>query len=93
MLSPIKLIKSKKYFDQIQVLVKGITLKNWKTTLHGLIIAGLLLSKIWAPTEMQPKINDTIMALTATGFFVTKDFNVHSTSGEVVDATKKEMNK
>lgn len=66
-------------------------MKNWITALHGLVITILLLAKIWAPSQYQTKIDDTVMALTASGFFMAKDFNQHSTTTEVTKATVEEI--
>lgn len=65
-------------------------MKNWITGLHGAIILGLMVSKIWVPTGYQSKVNDTIMVITASGFFVSKDFNTHSTVTETEIASQKE---
>jgi hypothetical protein len=88
-----KLVRSKKYFDEIKLDLKELFTKNWITSLHGIVIAGLLLSKIWLPPVYQDKINDTIMILTATGLFSAKDFNQHSTVSETQEATREELNK
>jgi len=90
MLDPVKTAKSIKYISNIESILKGMTVRNWITGLHGIIIAVLMLSKIWAPSQYQPKINDTIGVLTATGFLAAKDFNAHSTVAETQEATFKE---
>jgi hypothetical protein len=87
MLNPIKLWKSRKYVNEVLEDWKGVSVKNWTTTLPGIIIALLMLAKIWAPADYQSKINDTIGILTAAGFVAAKSSNVHSTEKEVEVAT------
>ena len=93
MVGPLQLLKTEKLANQLQQLINHLTMKNWLTTLHGVVIIGILLAKIWAPPAAQSKLNDTIYALTASGFFVAKDFNQHSTQAETNAATSKEISK
>lgn len=93
MLNPIKLVKTYKIANQVEAIIQGMTMKNWITGLHGLVILLLQLSTIWAPSSIVPKIHDTEMVLIASGFFVSKDFNQHSTVSETQQATVKQDEK
>jgi hypothetical protein len=70
-----KLMRSKPVIDQVQQEVKTMKLSNWKTTLLGLIAAGISLAQIWAPPALQPKIQATAVALAGVGLVAAKDHN------------------
>jgi hypothetical protein len=70
-----KLIKSKKYVDEIERDVKGMTKKNWKTSLVGAITCLIALATIWAPSNYQGKIAATAIALSGVGLVAAKDHN------------------
>lgn len=72
-----KLIKSKPLVDQIEKDAKGMNKANWKTTVVGIISAGIALSQIWAPAQYQGKINATAVALAGVGLVAAKDHDNH----------------
>jgi hypothetical protein len=74
MLSPFQLLKTERLISQLQELLKGLTMKNWITTLHGVAIVVIGLSQIWLP-QYKEQINATVVILIASGFFTSKDFN------------------
>jgi hypothetical protein len=48
-------------------------LKNWKTTLAGLITLAASLAPIWAPGKVSSKIQSTATAFAAAGLIASKD--------------------
>lgn len=48
-------------------------LRNWKTTLAGIIGVVVSVSSIWAPPEYQQKIAATGAAILASGLLMAKD--------------------
>lgn len=52
-------------------------LRNWKTTLAGLIGIAVSLGSIWAPPEYQQRIVATGSAILASGLFLAKDSDQH----------------
>lgn len=68
-----KLIKSQPLVDQLEKDVKTMNKSNWKTTIVGIISAGIALSQIWAPARYQGKINATAVALAGVGLVAAKD--------------------
>ena len=87
MISPFKLLKSKKWFDLIESDVKGMTMRNWKTNLSGILFGLCMLGKIWAPAPMISKIDATEGALVVIGLISAKDSTNHSTVAETKRAT------
>lgn len=70
-----KLIKSKKYVEEIEDDVKHMTKANWQTTLVGVVTCVVALATIWAPVEYQGKIAATATALAGVGLVASKDHN------------------
>lgn len=68
-----KLIKSKKYVDEIEGDFKSMNKSNWKTTIVGVITCGIALATIWAPSSYQGKIQATAAALAGVGLIASKD--------------------
>ena len=52
-------------------------LRNWKTTLAGLIGIAVSLVSIWSPSEYQQRIVATGSAILASGLFLAKDSDQH----------------
>lgn len=59
-----KLIKSKKYVDEIEKDTKTMNPTNWRTTASGIIAALLQLANIWIPAS-NTKATATVNAATA----------------------------
>ena len=74
-----KLIESKSEVDKLKALVKGATVKNWKTTTIGIATVVLSIAMIWSPPEYQNKLANTqtqisVMAgLLGVGMIMSKD--------------------
>ncbi len=68
-----KLLKSKKYVDEIEKDAKTMTKMNWKTSLVGIVTCVIALATIWAPADYQGKIQATAAALAGVGLIAARD--------------------
>ena len=50
-------------------------LKNWKTTLAGLLTLAAALAPIWAPPQISAKIQASAAVFAASGLIASKDHN------------------
>ena len=73
MINPLKLLRSKKYVNEIEKDVKSMNKSNWRTSVCGVVAALVALSQIWAPPTYQARINATAAALVAVGLIKAKD--------------------
>lgn len=75
MLNPIKLFKSKPYIDGLEKDVTTMNKSNWRTNAIGIITLLLGLAGLWAPANMQSKVQATTALFAGAGLVAAKDGN------------------
>lgn len=56
----------------IRKMIRNL-MRNWKTSLPGLIGLAMAISSVWLPPQTAQKVQKTAMAVLASGLFTAKD--------------------
>jgi hypothetical protein len=70
-----KLIKSEPLIDGLEKDLKTMNKSNWKTNTVGAIALIIGLAQLWAPANLQAKIQQTAVVLTGAGLLAARDNN------------------